>query len=122
MQYAVTHTEPFAAILRTTQQTYLGMKLRKFLDDRGCVIRRPIVDDQNFGVPATIPNAAQNFIERFSDAGAFVISRNNYTEVRSIQRGSQSTFLQPDTLIRVKFYATLLQPAASVGRYGFNRT
>src|SRR5271168_5101701 len=90
------------------------MELGK-LRHNGCrTVGRPVVDNQNLGMPRALTNDAQNLTESCADAGAFVVGGYDDTDRRTLQRGVPKPISEVDSLIPGKFYATLLLCGASV--------
>jgi hypothetical protein len=51
------------------------------LHDGSGVVPGAVIDDENFGVPATLGDAGQHAVQRMLDAGALVERGNNDTQL-----------------------------------------
>jgi len=85
MEHPVADAKPFAAVLRIIEQAYLRMQLGELAHDGTGGVGRSVVDYQDFCMPITLMNAAQNLVQGFPDAGAFVVGRNYDTDEWSFQ-------------------------------------
>ncbi len=60
------------------------------LDDLRGVVCRPVIDDQDFGIPGLRLHTLQDALERTLDAGALVVRRDDDADLRMCHREGTS--------------------------------
>src|SRR5260370_24787249 len=77
VQHAVAHAVSFAAIAGVFHQLHGRVTLRPLAHNFGGIIARAVVDHKDFGLPSLLGGMRQNLLQGRSDAGGFVVGRND---------------------------------------------
>lgn len=82
LQDSIAHGMAFAKIAGILDQVQPRIAIHLCFDDGSRVVFGAIVNDENLGVPSLLLGAAQNALQGSFDARPFVVSWNDYAEVR----------------------------------------
>jgi len=77
MHHAVANTKTLAPVAGILHQLDLRMVPGIFASNRGSVVTRAIIDDENFCVPLLFRHVAEDFIQRGPNTTAFVVGGND---------------------------------------------